>query len=88
MRLSGKGMAAITTVGDPVMLRVSPHEPLMTDMNATVAWSGSLAPQFKTDIAARTLIGRGSGESIQNKNPLQKDLNKIGFPLLQLPSLH
>lgn len=65
VRLNGLGMAAITTNGDPMMLRVSPTEPVMTDMNATVAWSGTLAPQFKTDISAGTLIGRAGGESIQ-----------------------
>lgn len=65
VRLSGDGMAAITSHGDPVVLRVTPHEPIMTDVNATVAWSGSLAPQFKTDIGMRTLIGRASGETVQ-----------------------
>ena len=39
----------------------------MTDMQATVAWTGSLHPQFKTDISSNTLVGRGSGESIQMK---------------------
>lgn len=65
VRLNGNGMAAITSNGDPMMLKVSPNDPVMTDMNATVAWSGSLAPQFKTDISAGTLIGRAGGESIQ-----------------------
>jgi uncharacterized protein (AIM24 family) len=65
VRLSGKGLAAITTHFDPIVLRVTPTEPLMTDLNATVAWSGSLAPQVKTDISMRTLIGRTSGESVQ-----------------------
>ncbi len=65
VRLSGDGMVAITSHGDPVTLRVTPHEPIMTDVNATVAWSGSLAPQFKTDIGVRTLIGRASGETVQ-----------------------
>lgn len=65
VRLSGKGLAAITTHFDPIVLRVTPTEPLMTDLNATVAWSGSLVPQVQTDISMRTLIGRTSGESVQ-----------------------
>ena len=65
VRLNGNGMAAITSNGDPMMLKVTPTEPVMTDMNATVAWSGSLAPQFKTDISAGALIGRVGGETIQ-----------------------
>ncbi len=37
----------------------------ITDPNATVAWSGSLTPEFQTDISFKTFMGRGSGESIQ-----------------------
>ncbi len=65
VRLSGRGYAAITTHFDPLILKVSPLDPVMTDVNATVAWSGSLSPQFKTDVSASTLIGRASGETIQ-----------------------
>lgn len=67
VRLSGKGSVAITTLGDPLVLKVSPNEPLMTDIQATVAWSGGLSPQFKTDISSETFIGRTSGESLQMK---------------------
>jgi uncharacterized protein (AIM24 family) len=41
--------------------------PVFTDPNATVAWSGGLAPEVATDITLGTLFGRGSGESIQLK---------------------
>ena len=67
MNLSGKGMIAITTHYDPLTLSVSPNKPIITDPNATVAWSGSLTPELKTDISFKTLVGRGSGESIQMK---------------------
>jgi uncharacterized protein (AIM24 family) len=39
--------------------------PVFTDPNATVAWSGGLTPEIITDISLGTLLGRGSGESIQ-----------------------
>jgi len=65
MKLSGTGMIAITTHYDPLTLRVRPGHPVCTDPNATVAWSGSLSPGFKTDISLKTFFGRGSGESIQ-----------------------
>jgi uncharacterized protein (AIM24 family) len=65
MKLSGTGMVAITTHYDPLTLRVTPEKPVSTDPNATVAWSGSLTPEFKTDISLKTFFGRGSGESIQ-----------------------
>lgn len=65
VRLEGSGMIAITTHYDPMTLRVTPDTPVITDPNATVAWSGNLEPQFKTDVSLKTFIGRGSGESIQ-----------------------
>lgn len=64
-RLSGTGHIAITTHGNPMTLIVKPGQPVFTDPNATVAWSGNLAPQMKTDISLKTFIGRGSGESFQ-----------------------
>ena len=67
VKLEGKGMIAITTHYDPLTLIVTQGNPVITDPNATVAWSGSLSPEFKTDVSAKTFIGRGSGESIQMK---------------------
>ncbi|MFT5424081.1 MAG: hypothetical protein ACI89L_001873 [Phycisphaerales bacterium] len=65
VRFDGTGLLAITTHYDPLTLLVEPGRPVFTDPNATVAWSGSLTPEFKTDIQLKSLIGRGSGESIQ-----------------------
>lgn len=67
VRLSGHGIVAITSHYEPVTLRVTAARPVFTDPNATVAWSGSLAPQIVTDISIGTLLGRGSGESVQLK---------------------
>jgi len=65
VRLEGTGMVAITTHFEPLTLIVRPGHPIRTDPNATVAWSGNLQPEFKTDISFKTFLGRGSGESIQ-----------------------
>ncbi len=65
VRLEGTGMVAITGHYDPMTLRVTRDQPVYTDPNATIAWSGSLQPEFKTDISFKTFLGRGSGESIQ-----------------------
>lgn len=64
-RLTGTGHIAITTHGNPMTLIVKPGQPVYTDPNATVAWSGNLTPTMKTDISLKTFIGRGSGESFQ-----------------------
>ena len=67
IRLSGTGLIAITTHYEPLTLRVTPQQPVFTDPNATVAWSGSLTPEVVTNVTFRTLVGRGSGEAIQLK---------------------
>lgn len=67
IHLNGTGKIAISTYYDPLTLRVRPGEPVFTDPSATVAWSGHLQPDIHTDISMRTLVGRGSGESIQLK---------------------
>jgi uncharacterized protein (AIM24 family) len=65
IRLEGTGMVAITSHYEPMALIVRPDQPVITDPNATVAWSGNLSPEFRTDISLKTFLGRGSGESIQ-----------------------
>ncbi|MFL6516556.1 MAG: AIM24 family protein [Bacillus sp. (in: firmicutes)] len=67
VRCEGTGMIAFTSHYEPLTLKVSPGKPVITDPNATIAWSGNLQPKFQTDISLKTLIGRGSGESIQMK---------------------
>ncbi|MDR1959896.1 MAG: AIM24 family protein [Planctomycetaceae bacterium] len=65
IRLSGTGLVAVTTHYDPLTLIVKPGNPVFSDPNATVAWSGDLEPQFKTDLSLKTFFGRGSGETFQ-----------------------
>ena len=66
VRLSGSGIVAITSHYEPLTLPVNAQSgPVFTDPNATVAWSGTLTPGIHTDISFKTLLGRGSGESIQ-----------------------
>jgi uncharacterized protein (AIM24 family) len=67
MKLQGTGMIAITTHYTPLTLIVTPERPVYTDPNATVAWSGNLKPQMKTDISFKSVTGRGSGEEFQMK---------------------
>lgn len=65
VRLQGSGLIAITSHFEPITLRVQPGQPVRTDPNATIAWSGNLQPEFKTDVSLKSFFGRGSGESIQ-----------------------
>ena len=65
VRLNGSGMVALMSHGEPLTLRCSAADPVTTDPNATIAWSGNLSPEVKTDISLRTLIGKGGGETFQ-----------------------
>ncbi len=65
VRLQGTGMVAIASHFEPLTLMVRPGQPVRTDPNATIAWSGNLTPEFRTDVSLKTFFGRGSGESIQ-----------------------
>jgi uncharacterized protein (AIM24 family) len=77
VRFEGTGMLAITTHYDPLALEVKPGQPVFTDPNATVAWSGTLQPQIHTDVSFKTFLGRGSGESVQLR------FDGAGFVLIQ-----
>jgi uncharacterized protein (AIM24 family) len=65
VRLGGAGLVAIMSHGKPLTLRVTPDSPVLTDPNATIAWSGTLAPELKMDTSVRAMIGRGGGETFQ-----------------------
>jgi uncharacterized protein (AIM24 family) len=66
MKLSGNGVVAITSHYEPLTLRVGAGSgAVFTDPNATVAWSGGLSPEIVTNISLGSLLGRGSGESIE-----------------------
>lgn len=67
VKLSGTGHIAMTTHGEPLTLMVTPDAPVFTDPNATVAWSGNLSPELKTNVSFKSLMGRGSGEEFQMK---------------------
>ncbi|MCC7078624.1 MAG: AIM24 family protein [Acidimicrobiia bacterium] len=62
--LQGTGYVALTTNGEPVILDVA-AAPTFADAQAVVAWTSGVQTGIKTDVSAKTLIGRGSGESIQ-----------------------
>ncbi|MGF1595932.1 MAG: AIM24 family protein, partial [Acidimicrobiales bacterium] len=62
-RIEGHGWVAITTDGDPVVLRTD--QPTFGDTDAVVAWSSNLQTSLHRSVKAKALIGRGSGEAVQ-----------------------
>jgi uncharacterized protein (AIM24 family) len=64
IHLRGTGLVALVSDGEPVRLDVS-EAPTFGDPQAAIAWSGGVETSLKTDVQAKTLIGLGSGESLQ-----------------------
>jgi uncharacterized protein (AIM24 family) len=64
MTLQGDGWVALLSDGPPVMLDVS-SAPTFADAQAAITWSSGVQTQVKVDANLKTLIGRGSGETIQ-----------------------
>jgi uncharacterized protein (AIM24 family) len=62
--LAGTGWVAILSDGPPVLLNVA-SAPTFADAQAAITWSSGVSTSIKTDVNLKTLIGRGSGETIQ-----------------------
>ena len=62
--LKGSGWVAILSDGPPVMLDVA-SAPTFADAQAAITWSEGVSTSIKTDMKLKSLVGRGSGESIQ-----------------------
>jgi uncharacterized protein (AIM24 family) len=64
IQLRGKGLVALVSDGEPLRLAIG-KEPTFVDPQAAIAWSGGVSTNLKTDVQAKSLIGMGSGESVQ-----------------------
>src|SRR5918992_629431 len=64
IHLSGTGLVALVSDGEPLKLDVS-EAPTFADPQAAIAWSGGVTTNLKADVQAKSLIGLGSGESFQ-----------------------
>lgn len=62
--VSGTGTAALTTVGQPVVLDCS-RQPTYVDVQAAVAWSANLVPQVVSSMNMRSMLRGGTGEAFQ-----------------------
>lgn len=62
--LRGSGLVALTSDGQPIKLDVS-EAPTFADRQAAIAWSAGVTTTLRTDVQAKSLIGLGSGESLQ-----------------------
>ena len=64
MHLEGSGYVAIISDGPPVLVEVS-GESTFADPQAAITWSSGVTTSIKADVNMKTLIGRGSGETVQ-----------------------
>jgi uncharacterized protein (AIM24 family) len=64
MVLSGSGWVALLSDGPPVLLNTG-GAPTFADAQAAITWSSGVSTQVKVDANLKTLVGRGSGETVQ-----------------------
>ncbi|MER6816208.1 AIM24 family protein [Spirillospora sp. NPDC000708] len=64
-KVEGQGTVAIVSDGPAIALEVTPETPLSVDPHAYVGHHGQLRQDVVTDVNWRTVIGHGSGESVQ-----------------------
>jgi uncharacterized protein (AIM24 family) len=64
LELSGSGWVALLSDGPPMLLQLK-DDPAFADPQAAITWSSGVKTSVKTDVNLKTLIGRGSGETIQ-----------------------
>jgi uncharacterized protein (AIM24 family) len=64
MELRGTGWVALVSDGPPLLLEVDGQE-TFADPQAAITWSSGLTTSVKADVNVKTLIGRGSGETLQ-----------------------
>jgi uncharacterized protein (AIM24 family) len=64
MELRGSGWLALVSDGPPVLLEIDGEE-TFADPQAAITWSSGLTTSVKADVNVKTLIGRGSGETLQ-----------------------
>ena len=64
--LRGSGYVALLSDGPPVLLDIG-DTPTFADPQAAITWSSGVRSSLKSDFNAKTLIGKGSGETWQVK---------------------
>jgi uncharacterized protein (AIM24 family) len=64
MELAGNGWVALVSDGPPLLLQLD-GEQTFADPQAAITWSSGVRTSVKANVNVKTLIGRGSGETIQ-----------------------
>ena len=64
MSLQGTGYVAIISDGPPMLIQIA-GEQTFADPQAAITWSAGVSTSVKADINMKTLIGKGSGETMQ-----------------------
>ena len=64
MELAGSGWIALVSDGPPLLFQLD-GEQTFADPQAAITWSSGVSSSVKTDVNVKTLIGRGSGETVQ-----------------------
>ncbi|MFR9675184.1 AIM24 family protein [Streptomyces sp. TR06-5] len=64
---TGQGRLGVVCEGDPIVIPVSPQQPVFVDTDAVVGWSASLQTSLHRSQSFGSMIRGGSGEAVQLK---------------------
>jgi len=64
VKLKGTGTVAVVSDGPPVLLETG-GAPTFCDPQAAIVWSQGVTTSLKTDASLKSLVGLGSGETVQ-----------------------
>ncbi len=62
---TGHGKLGVICEGNPIVIPVTPQQPVYVDTDAVVGWSAQLAPSLHRSQSIGSMIRGGSGEAIQ-----------------------
>lgn len=62
---SGHGKLAVICEGNPVVIPVTPHQPVYVDTDAVVGWSAALTTSLHRSQSLGSMLRGGSGEAVQ-----------------------
>lgn len=62
---SGYGKLGLMCEGHPIVIPVTPHQPVCVDTDAVVGWSSQLTTSLHRSQSFGSMIRGGSGEAVQ-----------------------
>lgn len=79
---TGQGKLGVICEGEPIVIPVSPQQPVYADTDAVVGWSAQLSASLHRSQSFGSMLRGGSGEAVQMA------LEGEGFVIVRPSELH